>query len=642
MRASEHREVVFLGAGISHYPNGGVELANLQAGAADVHHCFDAFLRCSGDQLDIGSSLVATNISAAQFVAALEVAFASVASQRNLLIVYFSGHATLEENELVLQFSDAPNKSGLLSITRFMDLHRTYGWPNVLLILDCCYSGGARIPLGWSGKNGAHIHSNISLLASSGPFQRSADGAQLSPFTEAIVKSSGELLHENKRISVGGLIDRIQGHLGASQQAEVLIPDGKADITIAGKDLDRQSFDKLTNDLLRRLRDGAEFDREAIWFSLSDETELLALTISERWLNEGLNESSWLVRRAIGSTLGNIKYLTRKRDLHVNNLLSSDDWMNVAVALNALKRRADSAGSFIARATTAGDAMDIKWLALLYASDMSPASVWSVEGFKTGRFLESDWGLTEVVDRLYGLQAGQSDDVEHLLASCSKQIHSNFRWLLQLRNGPCRELIYKGEKLPAKLVDCARGILNHENRGSIGTSGGRRWLRSKLYGNWRGAVTLDLGRSLGTLSKKEQRNFMERIPILLPTVNAKMAFLDSVTPEICPNPASLRWGILDPHPWVRRSYLSYLRRLPDKVAIKLADSADWPKSALTGDRTLFPGTLDLLSEGCRTLLRLRDQPGLKQAINFAWRKLSQNEEISLKRSLRNENILVDR
>lgn len=641
MRTIEHR-IVFLGAGISRYPNGGAKLAALQAGATDVQHCFDAFLRCSGEQLDIGGSLVATNISAYQFVAALEVAFASVASQRSLLIVYFSGHATLEENELILQFSDAPNKSGLLSITRFMDLHRTYGWPKVLLILDCCYAGAARISLGLSGKYGAHIHSNISLLASSGPFQRSADGVHLSPFTEAIVKASGELLHENKRISVRGLIGRIQRHLDASQQAEVLVPDGKEDITISGKDLDGAHFDKLTNDLLRRFRDGAEFDREAIWFSLSDETELQALTVSERCLSEGLSESNWLVRRAIGSTLGNIKYLTQKRDVHLRRMLSSGDWMNVAVALNALKRHAESTESFISLATSASDAMDVKWLALLYASDMSAASVWPAEGFKTGRFLESDWGLTEVVNHLYGLQTGLTDDVERLLALCGGQVHSNFRWLLQLRYGPIPERTCAGEKIPANLVDCARSILNQGGRGSMGTSGGKKWLRSKLYGNWRGTVTLDLNRSLGTLSKKEQRNFIEQIPILLPTVNAKMAFLDSVSPEICPNPASLNWGILDPHPWVRRSYLSYLRRLPDKEATKLADSVEWSKSALTEDRTLFPGTLDLLFEGHRTLRRLRDQQGLKQAVKFAWRKLSQNEEVALTRALRNENIFVDR
>ncbi|WP_460506493.1 caspase family protein [Hydrogenophaga soli] len=640
MRTIEHR-IVFLGAGISHYPNGGAELSALQAGATDVQHCFDAFLRCSGEQLDIGGSLVATNISASQFVAALEVAFASVASKRSLLIVYFSGHATLEENELILQFSDAPNKSGLLSITRFMDLHRTYGWPNVLLILDCCYAGGARISLGWSGKYGAHIHSNISLLASSSPFQRSADGEHLSPFTEAIVKSCGELLHENKKISVRGLISRIQGHLDASQQAEVLIPDGKADITISGKDLDRSHFEKLTNDLLRRFRNGTEFDREALWFSLSEETELLALTVSERCLNEDLSESNWLVRRAIGSTLGNIKYLTKKRDAHLRSLLSSPDWMNVAVALNALKRQPESAKLFKPLASNADHAMDVKWLSLLYASDMLPNSVWRAEEFKKGQFLESDWGLTEVVNHVYGLQQSLTEDVESLLALCSKQVQSNFHWLLQLRYGSIPKNPSAGEKLPANLVDCARSILNQGSRGSMGTSGGKKWLRSKLYGNWRGTITLDLKSSFGTLSKGERISFIEQVPILLPTVNAKMAFLDSVSPEICPNPSSLCWGILDPHPWVRRSYLSYIRRLPDKEAIKLVKSIDWPKSVLMANQKLFPGTLDLLFEGYRTMRQLRDPQGLKKAANFAWKELSQNEEISLTRALRNENIFVD-
>ncbi len=640
IRSEDARRVVFLGAGISRYPNGGDILAELQAGAVDVQECFEAFARCSGDQLDIGSSLVATNISALQFVAALEVAFERVSSQRDLLIVYFSGHATLEENELVLQFGDAPNKSGLLSITRFMDLHRTYRWPDVLLILDCCYAGGARTSLGWSGKSGPHIHSNISLLASSGPFQRSADGTHLSPFTGAIVKACGELLNENRKISVQGLILRIQTHLDAGQRAEVLIPDGKADVTIVGKDLDGQSFDKLAADLLRRVRNGSEFDREAMWFSLSDETELLALTVSEHCLSEGLSESSWLVRRAIGSTLGDIKYLTHKRDVHLRRMLSSGDWMNIVVALNAYKRHTKNADVFVAHATAFDQAMDVKWLAMLYGSDMSPASAWTVEGFKIGRFLESDWGVTEVVDRLYGARAGSSEGVERLLDLCSPRVRSSFRWLLNLRDTSNVELRYEGEKIPTKLLHCARSILNQGSRGSTGASGSRKWLRSKLYGNWRGAVNIDFNRVLGALSKRERQTFMELVPVLLPTVNARMAVLDAFTSEMCSDPSRLSWGILDPHPWVRRSFIACLRRLPDKDANKLAESIAWPGNALTADRTLFPGTLDLLFEGQKTLLRLREQQSLRLAAKTAWSRLGQSEAIALTRALRNENIIV--
>jgi len=156
--------------------------------------------------------------TATEFKTSLRAVFQSAGHKT--LIIYYSGHGVVLEGELFLtaQFSvSAHPLETAVPIFKLLDLMTEYQVINLILILDCCYSGAAGDNLGVSfdaldpsletlfdaDQNG------ISIIASSGRSEESFDTPTQSVFTGAIVQGCSIARLKKSRVTVGDLISAI-------------------------------------------------------------------------------------------------------------------------------------------------------------------------------------------------------------------------------------------------------------------------------------------------------------------------------------------------------------------------------------------------------------------------------------------------
>jgi hypothetical protein len=629
--------VIYIGFGVSNYRS----RATLSGPIKDPILLYDALRLAAASTFLEEHSIVVLDPTGAQFMATIESAMGSCLPN-DLLILYFSGHADFKLGHLELLLIDHPAFQGRCSIDRLLDTHRLADRPKVLLLLDCCYSGGAATAL--FKNSSANWLSNVEVLAPTAAYELAQDAQDGSPFAHALRQALGTLVNQNEPVTVNSLVQNVHRLTTGSTELQHLRADGVLDLNIAQAQVQDDDFARLIETTYQRIVTGRQSERETLWFALSDEPEKLTLEVFSRIERDGYLEPSWLVRRAMGSSLSTVKYLREQSRLQVVSLLRSDLWMNVAIGLNAAKRALD-ASTVIEHCISllhSGMPMDVKWLAALYLNDVDPDGCIDWAAAVSAGFCDSGWGLYELTTRLkltvpsdiipktWQDAAHQNDPIVYLLfMSELDQVQDEKSGLNVLKK-------YSGIT-KVQLLKAAWKLQSSKPRGMTSAFGSRKWLRSKLYGAWRQAISLDIARDLlGHMELLNRREFLAAVPKLVPSVPHRMAIFEGGTPDV-DDLEYLCWAAVDPHPWVRRAFLEYLCRHDFEQWQRRVNELNWV-AILDVNRDQYPGQIDLLLQVAATL-RYQPASAAMQALKKCIEGLPANEQEFLRKALKNEGVV---
>lgn len=570
--------------------------------------------------------------------------------QNDLLVVYYSGHAIIRSERLELCLSDYPSLHSRISIDRLIDMHRVFDKPRMLLILDCCHSGAAG-PL-IAKEASMWFPTKVFLLAATSAHEDAHVDANGSPFANGLRESLGHISNQNHAVTAVSLIAHLKRLASSSISPHLHISDGLHDLLISAPVVAPEDFDRLEKTTYRRIQRGRIPEREALWFALGDEPERLLLGVSHRFFDEGNIEPSWLVRRAIGSALGSVTFLQHAARKHVATLLQSPVWLNVAAGLNASKRLfpKDFVIETCQRLLRSGHPMDVKWLAALYLHDLEPDLRIEPSIAMEAGFLNTEWGIAEAVYRLNlvtveDLQAKAAikqdhDQLDAALVTHSVRVGELARLLAGESdwNNVFLSLAKQNRGLPMSVLRAAWTLSRIQRRGATGASGSKKWLRSKLYGSWRGAIAVDVEQDvLGTLSPAERVSFLTAVPHLVFDVSCKMAVLEGLTALSPADIGAVRWAAEDPHPWIRRCYLEFICRLPPSAWQETIYSLDW-NSILAVDRHSYPGHLDLVIQAGNAVRLCEPDSKPMRALSESIANLPTNERGAIRRLLEIEGV----
>jgi len=192
--------------------------------------------------------------SAFDFRSSLRAVFQS--AHHKTLILYYSGHGILLGNDLFLTAQRTAPSHPLetaVPIFKLFDLMSEYQVINLVLILDCCYSGAAGDNLGVSfdllEPSLEALYDTdrigITVIASSGRSEESFDKPTQSIFTDAIVKACSLARSENSRVTVGDLISAIHKVMSdPDQRMRVFVSQQGQEIVLADEVEDASNLER--------------------------------------------------------------------------------------------------------------------------------------------------------------------------------------------------------------------------------------------------------------------------------------------------------------------------------------------------------------------------------------------------------------
>lgn len=549
--------------GISDYKNS--SLCQIPCAASDAQRIYDAFQAAMGNEFDKRRSFCVTNPGCIELSTILSVMgknfHTDTYASDSILVLYFSGHAILNEATFELLF---PNYMGTgmesddkLDVTRFAGL-LPRGKLKLLLILDCC-SSGAALP----AARGADTGLEISVLTSGNSFEPANFDETGSFFTNTLCQSILEISRSGEIFSLKTLVDQIHQkgypnayvHRGAAQHVDLIFRS-----TSVG-----DGFDKyLPTIFVNKIAHSNALSREAMWYSLSNLPDHRIMDVCEQYFDDNEHQSqgklppeaSWLVRRAIGSTLANhILYPPILELLY--RLLESEYWQEQCIALIGLRyimrKNSDVCRRVIHLVETKKICrIDAVWLAALYTSDNK---LTSAETFLTTSLSSTPWGMIELC-KIFKL------------FDCGIEAYS---WLKENRFYP--ELFDEERRIKEKsLTSLASYVYYGQARGRLPENTQTKFLLSALYGNWRDQITINLTSYLNCHSSRQIMDELEQFS-RIQNAERKMAlfayFQNQRSEDYSQFFRSLSWGLQDPHPWVRRTAIEFYQEVqPDYQDIK--------------------------------------------------------------------------
>lgn len=631
--------IIYVGFGVSNYHS----RTKLLGPTKDPILVYEAIRLAAASNFLEERSTVVLDPTGAQFMATIESAM--VACQPNdLLILYFSGHADAKLDHLELALIDDPAFQGRCSIDRILDTHRLANRPKILLLLDCCYSATAASAMFKSSSAG--LLSNVELITPTEAYELAEDDEDGSPFAHALRDAIGTLVNQNEPVTVNGLVKYVNHLTTSSTKLQHHRVNGTLDLSISKAQVQDDDFDRLIETTYKRIVTGRQSERETLWFALNEEPEKLTLEVFSRIERDRYLEPSWLVRRAMGSALSSVNYLRERSQQRVLNLLNSSLWMNVAIGLNAAKRVLDPSTviEHCSALLSSDLPMDVKWLAALYLNDVDPDYSVDWATAVSAGFSDSGWGLYELTKSLRLTVPAEVTTASGEGATYQNDPIVYLRFLIELdqaqdeKGGSSIIKNYSGISNPS-LLKAAWKLQSSKPRGMTSAFGSRKWLRSKLYGAWRKAISLDIARDLlGHMDSSDRREFLASIPFLVPSVSHRMAIFEGGTP----NAGDLKylcWAAVDPHPWVRRAFLEYLCRHDFEQWQTQLNDLNWT-DLMEVNRDHYPGQVDLLLQAAEAL---RYQPlasTAAQALKKSIEGLPANEQEYLIKALGNEGIVL--
>ncbi len=542
-----------ISVGISEYEHRNLE--PIPCAKCDAKNIYDAFQTAMGAEFNHHLSVCVSNIHSEDFRSLLQVVSDVLTIDPDvsdsILVVYFSGHATSDGKTFELQFpSYTGRRTGtddIFTVDQFAQVFSKKKTIKLLIILDCCSSGSA-LPIANNEDNGPEI----SILTAGGSCEPAFFGETGSNFTTALCKSIYEIHRGGETFSLDALLKKTQSNgyphayvnRGAARQVDLLFRNSPSD----------DGFDKyLPVTFARKIAQSNMLSREAMWYSLSNLSNCqvhdiceMYFDIEDRYGHKLAPEASWLVRRAIGSTLANhISYQPIYDLLH--KLLESNYWQEQCIALIGLRyliRENSDLCKYVLYLveTQKIQRIDAVWLAALYAAD-SAETDWTI--FLNTSLALSAWGMIEIC-KMYRL------------------FDNGLETYLCLRNHPFYEELVaercRQEKNgKTKLEEC---VYSAATRGRLPENTQTKFLLSALYGNWRDQISLNLKPYLEQYGRKRVMEELEHF-CCVKNAERKMALFSyfNKEKEYLYFSDSLKWGLNDEHPWVRRTAIEFYREL---------------------------------------------------------------------------------
>jgi len=603
-----------LAVGVGHYSSD--KLQDMPCARDDAVAMYSALEDVLGDAFDAAHSLVTEDVTAAGFREFLATVLRGSEQSRDTLIVYFSGHARIQETVLELQLTDYADggTTGLVSSIELGEFFRRAGRPDVLLILDCCFAGAAGDV---AGAGDPFFPSKAAVLASSSPYQSSSPDPEGSLFTAACVKALRYLQQTRLRISARTIFETSQFYLqssSAAQDPQFFPPQGSADLLLVeAVPIEALCYD-FAQTFVDSLQRSASSDRGALWSAVGECREGELLDAAAMFFKKGNPEPLWTVRREIGNAMASVRTMGVEREAICRHAIESVSWMDVAVGVIGLRYSVGEENIKVLNALLASvHPMDVKWLAFLYISDatMMPRPE-DIARWITG-LGDDSWALTEIWLRAVlptCTEEGAMVEAAHqlMVAAESDGTRSNLGNLFVLTwpdgsKGLEEALEYAD---PLLTDDSAiKSITCLPQRGKVGFVGIEKWLLSRLQGVWRGQLVSSIGGILRSLTDDRARKVIGLCG-RLPLVEARMAAYQSMSTDrrlSATLQSNLSWGFSDSHPWVRRSAVRWLSGA--KLGSGVAEEYLVRAVKTMEDSRRLPGRLDLLFEALRVAHFLR-------------------------------------
>lgn len=522
---------------------------NIKCARTDAIHIYDAFKSIMEDEFSEHGSICLYDIFARDFLGLLNSLSCSLISSDDILVLYFSGHADCITNygsqlDYSLCFADYNEElmTGYVSLNNQIIPAFNKINANIILILDCCFSGfGLQVASSHVGGN----HISVFAASTDKGFAYYSDRGSL--FSEAICKSIYVIKNADEDFTLARLQSIINNYY---ERAQLNIAAGSREIVIKS----RKNYQEIYYDFEKRFikKLSTECDdryKEAMWYSLIEMPVYLRKRIFSEYfhcINEDSifpSELNWLVRRAIGSTISNIDDVEYRKRIE-RKLLSSTIWQEQCIGIIGARYDIASDDSIyqllIDKIRTNQIArVDAVWLANLYASDNFNYNYYL---FLNSSLINSSWGINEVY-------------------KCAKN-RPGFelaKFLDSLNTSPLIKQEWNEQYLSFhswKKNSALYGIMSQKSeRGRLPENSKAKFVLSSLYGNWRGYRIFNLKNYFNDYSKEIIEKELNEIQYFSEVEYRMSIFFYFLSePELLKSYIdSLRWGLHDNHPWVRRT-----------------------------------------------------------------------------------------
>lgn len=580
--------ITVLSIGISEYIN---DALNISCAEDDARKVYSTLQNITYNNFQEHTSVCLSNISDQQFLCIIDALKVSINDTDAIFILYFSGHAKFINNDLTLFFTNYHNQNGMISINILLEKVRTIA-PKIIVILDCCESSEAtKIANLFESEN------QICVLASCKKYGNAKYDQNGSLFTNALCKALQRMDCRNHTISIVDLADEIirdgysdlSVNIGASENGNLIIK--------SSLDFERD-YEHFSKKFISFLKTSDSLVREAMWYSLVDIPILVSGSIYKEYfkvINENslfFPEASWLVRRAIGSSLSHFD------DLHniSESLLHSPFWQEQCIGIIGLRyliakdnRLFELLSKLIKNKLI--KKIDAIWLANLY---MSEHPHYDYKLFYDTYLVKSFWGQFELYKTMTLFYGSASKALNKLKFSDDVLTKIDLFEHFKNSNDNSNKLF--------------SAIHKQNPRGRLPVNVKAKFLLSMLYGTWRGQTNLEL-RNYFTTTDEKQITSELLTTHELPCVEHKMALYDYFweNPELfIKYEKFLMWGLEDIHPWVRRAAIKAYKSIncDENVLYNSVIDVDYLNPS-------FPGLLDIVLE-CPKKYKKRLEKYIKQ------------------------------
>ncbi|MFT3912391.1 MAG: caspase family protein [Ferruginibacter sp.] len=202
--------------------------------------------------------------------------------QSEVCIFYFSGHGkTTNTSQSQIIFQDYDEHGQGILFDSILELANNSQAKNKIIILDCCYSGGAGSPSIF-GRNISVLGEGVTVMAASQSDEKAIGEENLSLFTNLLLKGlEGRAANEKGEITTSSLFYYIDQNLNSLQQRPVYKTN-----TITPPIIKKIDFLKALNFVSKRIAEAITFQTDStllvtVVYQLEDYLNLLATTITE-------------------------------------------------------------------------------------------------------------------------------------------------------------------------------------------------------------------------------------------------------------------------------------------------------------------------------------------------------------------------
>ncbi|MGN0268084.1 MAG: hypothetical protein ACI4D7_10445 [Lachnospiraceae bacterium] len=532
--------------GISNYPF--CELQNIPCAGSDSEKIYDAFKNIMDDEFAEHTSICLKNISAIEFIHLLDSLRFSFTNDEDTMVLYFSGHACSmktygSDTDFSLAFCDFNEKilCGYVSLANTIIPILNKICCNIVLILDCCYSGeGLKFATSIVGDHQISVMTATSnrMLA-----EFTEGGSQLA---NAIISGIKEIKIHNEDFTLNTLQQHIQViypkaqiNMAASKTGDIFLKKA-IDIKLTYFDLEKR--------FLQQIQIGEDKYKEAMWYAMSDlPLPVSSKIISTYFHSENENsifpvEANWLVRRAIGSSIACIEDISYRRKI-TNRLIESLIWQEQCIGIIGARydiRYEESSYDNLVRLINNKtiNKIDAVWLANLYASDNEKYDYCI---FLSTSLAQNSWGLQEI----YKTALRHGCNLDSFCEVLNQYKIDTDEWYLQYVS------VHEWETSSSLY----RILCEKNERGRLPANSKAKFILSSLYGNWRGHKLQNFKTYFKSTLEPDIKSELQQAGNYC-QIEYKMAIFEYFITEhaqLVKYLDSLKWGLYDPHPWVRRT-----------------------------------------------------------------------------------------